>query len=135
MANINDKVIGNGMLFPIQLTQNSNGETGWYPVNGDPNLIKENISGILRYMVGQRIRQETFGTRIWECIEEPNVQALSFLIKDFLNSALTQWEGRIIIKDIQVSRVDSKMAVLITYSINGSGSSQYVNIEYDLTNT
>lgn len=135
MANIYEKVIGRGPLFPIQLTTNNQGKVGWYPVNGDPNLIKENISALLYYMIGQRIRQENFGTRLWECIEEPNVQALSFLIKDFLTSALTTWEDRIILQDIQTARVDSKINILVTYVINGTNSSQYINVEYDLTNT
>lgn len=135
MANIYEKLIGRGPLFPIQLTTNDQGKVGWYPVNGDPELIKENITALLYYMIGQRIRQENFGTRLWECIEEPNVQALSFLIKDFLTTALTQWEGRIILQDIQTARVDSKINILVTYVINGTNSSQYINVEYDLTNT
>ncbi len=135
MANIYKKLIGKGPLFPIQLTTNEQGKVGWYPVDGDPELIKENITALLYYMIGQRIRQETFGTRLWECIEEPNVQALSFLIKDFLTTALTTWEGRIILQDIQTARAGSKLNILVTYAINGTNSSQFINIEYDLTNT
>lgn len=135
MANIYKKLIGKGPLFPIQLTTNEQGKVGWYPVDGNPELIKENITALLYYMIGQRIRQETFGTRLWECIEEPNVQALSFLIKDFLTTALTTWEGRIILQDIQTARVGSKLNILVTYAINGTNSSQFINIEYDLTNT
>jgi phage baseplate assembly protein W len=135
MANIYKKLIGKGPLFPIQLITNEQGKVGWYPVDGDPELIKENITALLYYMIGQRIRQETFGTRLWECIEEPNVQALSFLIKDFLTTALTTWEGRIILQDIQTARAGSKLNILVTYAINGTNSSQFINIEYDLTNT
>lgn len=135
MANIYKKLIGKGPLFPIQLTTNEQSKVGWYPVDGDPELIKENITALLYYMIGQRIRQETFGTRLWECIEEPNVQALSFLIKDFLTTALTTWEGRIILQDIQTARAGSKLNILVTYAINGTNSSQFINIEYDLTNT
>lgn len=135
MANIYKKLIGKGPLFPIQLTTNEQGKVGWYPVDGDPELVKENITALLYYMIGQRIRQETFGTRLWECIEEPNVQALSFLIKDFLTTALTTWEGRIILQDIQTARAGSKLNILVTYAINGTNSSQFINIEYDLTNT
>lgn len=135
MANIYKKLIGKGPLFPIQLTTNEQGKVGWYPVDGDPELIKENITALLYYMIGQRIRQETFGTRLLECIEEPNVQALSFLIKDFLTTALTTWEGRIILQDIQTARAGSKLNILVTYAIDGTNSSQFINIEYDLTNT
>lgn len=134
MANLYENLIGKGMLFPIQLTQNEKGETGWYPVKGDPNLIKENLTALIYYMIGQRIRQENFGTRLWECIEEPNTQALAFLIKDFLTQAITSWEDRITIQSIDVARVGSKISILLTYVINGTNSSQYVNVEYE-TNT
>lgn len=133
MGNIYKKVIGRGPLFPIQLTKNEKGETGWYPVDGDPNLIRHNLTTLLQYMIGQRFRQEDFGTRLWECLEEPNTQALSFLIKDFLTSALNSWEGRITLQDISVARVDSKIDILIHYVINTTNSSQFINVEYDLT--
>lgn len=132
--NFYTNIIGKGITFPWYLTQNENGETGLYPVNGSFELIKHNISSLLYYMIGQRLRQENFGTRLWECIEEPNTQALSFLIKDFLGSALRTWEDRITIQDIEVARVDSKIRILITYVINGTNSSQYLAITYDYAN-
>ena len=129
--NLYNNLIGKGLLFPIQLTKNEKGKTGWYPVNGNPDLIKENLTALIYYMIGQRIRQESFGTRLWECIEEPNTQALAFLIKDFLIKAITSWEDRITIQDIKVARVSSKISILIIYVINGTNSSQYINVEYD----
>lgn len=76
-------LVGIGVTYPIQLTTNEKGERGWYPVNGDFKLIRDNISSILYYMIGQRFRQENFGSKLWQCIEEPNSQALSFIIKEF----------------------------------------------------
>ena len=35
MDNYFTDIIGKGVTFPIQLSRNENGETGWYPVNGD----------------------------------------------------------------------------------------------------
>lgn len=32
MENKNDLIIGKGVLFPIKLSQNKDGTTGWYPV-------------------------------------------------------------------------------------------------------
>ena len=79
--------IGSGGYFPIELTQaqdnkgnnlfidTNNGlkpKIGWYPIKGTTNLIKQNIISLLIYHIGQRFRQEEFGTRIYECLEEPN---------------------------------------------------------------
>lgn len=126
------KIIGKGVTFPINLTKNENGDVGWYPINGDSELIRQNLSSLIYYMIGQRIRQEEFGTRLWECIEEPNTQALSFLIKDFLIQAITTWEDRITIQDVEVARNDSGISILITYQINGTNSSQYISVDYNL---
>ena len=127
-------IIGKGILYPFNLQINSKGEMGIYPVDGSPDLIKENISALLYYMVGFRIRQEPFGTRLWECIEEPNTQALSFLIRDFLVSAISTYEDRVTITSVDVSRADCKINILISYRINNTDTSQYIGITYDLSN-
>ena len=121
MDNYFTDIIGKGMTFPIKLNRNENGETGWYPVNGD----------ILYYMIGQRFRQENFGNRLWECIEEPNSQALSFIIKEFIKTAIGTWEQRLTFKGIKVARVDAKVNIEVEYSINGTGSSQYLYLTYN----
>ena len=84
-------IVGKGILFPFTITKNESGLTGIYPVNGDFDLVRNNISSILYYLIGQRFRQENFGNRLWECIEEPNSQALSFIIKEFIKDAIGTW--------------------------------------------
>lgn len=129
--NFNTHRVGIGVTFPIQLTTNENGETGWYPVNGDTKLIRDNISSILYYMIGQRFRQENFGNRIWSCIEEPNTQALSFIIKEFIKQSIGAWEQRISLQDIQVAREGSKIHIEVTYVVNGTNTSNWLNLTYD----
>lgn len=131
MDNYFTKIIGRGVTFPIQLTRNEEGETGWYPVNGDMELVRNNISSILYYMIGQRFRQEGFGNRILECIEEPNSQALSFIIKEFIKTSIGTWEQRLTFKSISVTRIDAKVNIEIHYVINGTNSSQYLYVTYD----
>lgn len=131
MDNYFTNIIGKGVTFPIQLTRNEKGETGWYPVNGDMELVRNNISSILYYMIGQRFRQEDFGNRIMECIEEPNSQALSFIIKEFIKTSIGTWEQRLTFKSISVTRVDAKINIEIHYVVNGTNSSQYLYVTYD----
>lgn len=101
------------------------------PSNGDFKLIRDNISAILYYMIGQRFRQENFGSKLWQCIEEPNSQALSFIIKEFLKQAIGAWEQRITFQSITVTRVDAKIHIEVAYVVNGTNSSQYLDITYD----
>lgn len=124
-------LVGIGVTFPIQLSRNENGETGWYPVNGDFKLIRDNIRSVLYYNLGQRFRQEEFGNRLWQCIEEPNTQALTFFIKELLKQSVEVWEQRITFKDIQITRKDAEIHIEVSYVINGTNTSQYLNIVYD----
>ena len=45
--NQNIAAIGIGAIFPIELKENNQGQTGWYPVYGDSKLIEENIKALL----------------------------------------------------------------------------------------
>lgn len=132
MDNLYTKVIGKGVLFPIQLTKNEKGEVGWYPVNGDINLLYNNLSALLWYDIGQRIRQEDFGTRLWECIEEPNTQALSFLVRDFIKQSFDKYEFRITFLDAKTSRRDAEIHIEMRYKLNETGETKTSQATFDL---
>lgn len=132
MDNLYTKVMGKGVLFPIQLTKNEKGEVGWYPVNGNINLLYNNLSALLWYDIGQRIRQEDFGTRLWECIEEPNTQALSFLVRDFIKQSFDKYESRITFLDAKTSRKDAKIHIEMRYKLNETGETKTSQATFDL---
>lgn len=134
LLNPNEVYIGSGLTFPIELSQNELGLTGWYPVVGDTKLIQNNLESLISYQIGQRFREEIFGTRLWECIEEPNTQALNYLVDQFIKEAIRTWEDRITHKSTVVSRESSKLFVEYTYVINGTGSINTGNLEYDINN-
>ena len=131
MANILEKIIGSGVLYPIKLEQNSSGQTGWYPVTGTPDLILHNINSVIQYELGFRIRQEDFGTRLWECIEEPNTQAQAFLVYQFVRQALVKWENRIVITGTKLFREGTKLTIQINYSIKNTNQTDTVSATYE----
>lgn len=134
--NIYEKIIGTGVLYPITLSRNSNGKVGWYPVKGDKALITENINALLLYTIGERFRQEDFGTRLWECLEEPNTQAQAFLINTFLKESISDWEDRITYQYSSITRKDTKLYIRIYYTINKSNITSTLDAVYDnITNT
>ena len=132
MANILEKIIGSGVLFPIILTENTRGETGWYPVTGTPDLILHNINSVIQYEIGSRIRQEDFGSRLWECIEEPNTQAQAFLVNQFVKQALTKWENRISITKTELIRQNTKLSIVIHYTVKDTNIGDVVGATYEL---
>lgn len=134
--NLYEKVVGNGMVYPIVLGTNSEHKTGWYPVIGDTKLISDNLNALLQYTIGERFRQEDFGTRLWECIEEPNTQAQAFLINTFLKEAISLYEDRINYKESIISRSGNKLHIEMHYILKQSNEEKSLNITYDnLTNS
>lgn len=134
--NIYEKIIGNGMTYPIVLGTNQDKKTGWYPINGSSDLITENLNALLQYSIGERFRQEDFGTRIWECIEEPNTQAQAFLINTFLKEAIASYEDRINYKESIISREGNNLHIEMRYTLKQSNEEKSLNINYNnLTNS
>lgn len=134
--NIYEKIIGNGMTYPIVLGTNSDKKTGWYPTKGSSELITNNLNALLQYSIGERLRQEDFGTRIWECIEEPNTQAQAFLINTFLKEAIASYEDRINYKESVISRKGNNLHIEMRYTLKQSNEENVLNINYNnLTNS
>lgn len=129
--NILEKSIGSGVLFPIEIEENSEGNTGWYPKEGTQDLIIHNINSVLQYELGFRIRQEDFGTRLWECIEEPNIQAQAFLVNQFLKEALIKFESRIMITKTEIIRQGTSLKLALTYSIKNTDVVDQISVTYE----
>ena len=134
MENIYENIVGSGVLFPIVLTKNEHNQYGWYPVKGDVKLIENNLEALFIHQIGTKFREEDFGTRLWECLEESNTQAQAFLVNEFMKEAFDEWEERIIYKGTQVQRAGSRLELIFTYQLNGSSSSKTGTLTYDASN-
>ena len=145
--------VGVGAMFPITLTTpvdadgneeyveimvngtvTSVKKVGWYPSTG-LNLVKQNVTSIFIYQIGERFRQENFGSRLWECIEEPNTDLLSYMAAKFVRESLLLWESRIVGLEVTCTREGSKLFIKIRFSV-GNSSVEEAIVEYDnLTNS
>ena len=130
--NANIAAIGIGAIFPIELEENDQGQTGWYPVYGDSKLIEENIKALLLYEIGQRLRQEDVGTRLIEVLEEPNTSALSFLIREYIMKALNKYESRVLITKISSTRLNQKLHILLEFKIIELNLDSFIEAQYNL---
>lgn len=131
----NEILIGNGMLFPIKLTQNDLGETGWYPVKGDLELIKNNLRTLVECHIGQRFRQEYYGTRIWECLEEPAIPMLLYMVNYFIQETISLWEPRISFSKVEGYMKGSEIYLELRYILSGYTEEQSLEIQFnDISN-
>lgn len=153
MANYNQlNTIGSGAYFPIKLEQalGSDGKQesvqlpdgrvvpkiGWYILRGDVALIKQNLTAILTYQIGQRFRQEDFGSRTWECLEEPNTSALNLMIKNFVKDGIAAWEPRITaLKVLALKPTKESIRLLIYFKVQDSQRIEELNFQYNLNNS
>ena len=130
--NQNIAAIGIGAIFPIELKENNQGQTGWYPVYGDSKLIEENIKALLLYEIGQRLRQEDFGTKLIEVLEEPNTSALSFLVREYIMQALAKYESRVVVTKISSTRLNQKLHTLLEFRIVELNQDSFLEAQYNL---
>nr|WP_325299716.1 GPW/gp25 family protein [uncultured Dysosmobacter sp.] len=153
MANYNQlNSIGSGAYFPIKLEQalGSDGKPesvqlpdgrvvpkiGWYILRGDVALIKQNLTAILTYQIGQRFRQEDFGSRTWECLEEPNTSALNLMIRNFVKDGIAAWEPRITaLKVLALKPTKESIRLLIYFKVQDSQRIEELNFQYNLNNS
>lgn len=135
MATLNNsKTIGAGPYFPITLTENSQGKIGWAILDGSQDLIKQNITSIMNYHLGEMIFEDYFGNPIDDLLEEPNTEDVDFLVKKYLVSAVESWEPRIIINQCILTREDSKLHIGITYQVLNTQSVGEIDFTYNPKN-
>lgn len=153
MANYNQlNTIGSGAYFPIKLEQSVGKDgkpesvqlpdgrvvpkIGWYILQGDVALIKQNLTAILTYQIGQRFRQEDFGSRTWECLEEPNTSALNLMIRNFVKDGIAAWEPRITaLKVLALKPTKESIRLLIYFKVQDSQRIEELNFQYNLNNS
>lgn len=153
MANYNQlNTIGSGAYFPIKLEQSVGKDgkpesvqlpdgrvvpkIGWYILRGDVALIKQNLTAILTYQIGQRFRQEDFGSRTWECLEEPNTSALNLMIRNFVKDGIAAWEPRITaLKVLALKPTKESIRILIYFKVQDSQRIEELNFQYNLNNS
>jgi phage baseplate assembly protein W len=112
-----NKYIGSGLKFPIEI--DSKGAP--VIVTGD-ELIKSSIRTIISYPKGFRFFNNEFGCRVEELLGEPNDDILSELVQLFIRDSISQYEKRIRVLEVQVTRKNTdSMEVLLRYEILASG--------------
>lgn len=125
--NIKDQAIGSGVLFPFEVTT-VDGKSGVYPVTGKVDLIENNITSLMVYPRGFKFRQEEFGNILETYLEEPNTQALAFLIKANISSIIRAYEPRVELSKISTQQYESWIKAQIHFNISGTPLPAYTEV-------
>lgn len=136
------RLIGSGADFPIKLTPalDTNGNQmitpegepmmGWHILEGDVQLIQQSLKNIIYTLLGQRIRQEGFGCRVHEVLEEPNNRVIQHLTSKFVTESILQWEPRLSFVKVESVSEFNKIEMEIHYKLANATDGEHI---YSLT--
>ncbi|MEM8858094.1 MAG: GPW/gp25 family protein [Chloroflexota bacterium] len=116
---MNDKIIGSGWSFPIQV-----GKSGGIALSSLSAEIEQSIKIILQTPIGQRIMRPTFGSRLHELVFQPNNAQTAAAAGRYVEEALGMWEPR-----IDVVQVD------VQPNQHQDGSALLIQIQYQIRHT
>ena len=94
----NREYIGQGLAFPLQV--NPRGEIA---IASGERDIEQSIHIILGTIIGERVMRPEFGCRIHELVFAPHNAATEGLAELYVKEALTRWEPRIEVTDVETA--------------------------------
>ncbi len=100
--------LGRGWAFPIVATRD--GSIGY--VDGAA-AIEQGLNLVLGTSPGERVMRPEFGCGIWELVMEPNTAQLHGRLQTRVRQALTRWEPRIDVLDVQVASPPEQLNMLL----------------------
>jgi phage baseplate assembly protein W len=113
---MSNKFIGTGITFPLVVNTN-----GGIDIMGNTEILEASIKTLLYWPIRQRFFNESFGSKLFAVLEEPNDNIAKALIRTFTFEVLNRWEKRIITKDVSILSSDYKTVNLqITYIIRST---------------
>jgi phage baseplate assembly protein W len=84
----------------------------------DDEHIRDLIEEVLFTTPGERVNRPTFGSGVLQLIFAPNSEALAAATQMTVQGALQLWLGDLIqIESVDVQSVDSKLQVLVQYTV------------------
>jgi phage baseplate assembly protein W len=107
-------LIGTGWKFPVKL--NSRGGLSW---SSGPDRIREAIWIVLATAPGERVMRPGFGAGAQNHVFDPNSSVSRARLAADIRDALTRWEPRISLVNVDVRQGDepSRVDVTIDYAI------------------
>jgi phage baseplate assembly protein W len=127
-----NKRIGQGLAFPIQLDSN-----GRAVVSGGSELINSSLRSILYWLVGTRFMLGEFGSMVYQLLHQPTDSVLVGLIRTYVIDAITKWEKRITLKQVNFKIIsDTEVNIELVYTLaNSTTQGSFVFPFYTKINT
>jgi phage baseplate assembly protein W len=123
---VDDVFLGTGWAFPIRP-----GTQGRLHYESDEGKIRQSIWIILGTASGERVMRPEFGCGIHDLVFEANTPMLHGLLRVKVREALTRWEPRIDVMEVEVEAPPDRsnlLAIRIVYRIRANNA--FFNLVY-----
>ena len=112
-----------GIAFPFGKSQ-----TSFPEAVSDEDLVRQSIVQIVTTAKGERLMRPDFGSSAMSFIFENNNDLLAELIREDITTAITKFEPRAIVRDVQTVRDDNEVTITIIYVVVLTGNQDSVAI-------
>jgi phage baseplate assembly protein W len=121
-------IIGQGWKFPIRV--NAKGGLDW---SNGPSRIQQAIWVVISTSLGERVMRPKFGSGAADFIFEPNSPAKRAALATQIQNALTTWEPRITVNQVNVTAsTDQPGMVLASIGYTIRSTNELFNMVYPL---
>jgi hypothetical protein len=117
---MSQEVLGVGWSFPLKLNEDKEIALSRYEDD-----VREAIWIILSTAPGERVMRPDFGCGIYEYVFAPNDTHTAGLVRFHVEDALTRWEPRIDLQEVQVQsdpRDPALLLISIDYTVRATDS-------------
>lgn len=119
-------LIGKRVGFPFRLNDRNR-----ISLIGDDTAIRQSIFLIIHTIPGERVMRPTFGCEIHALIFAPANEETVILAERYVREALTRWEPRITLDNIQVAAGNSSYGeIVINITYRHKGENDIRNLVY-----
>lgn len=94
----------------------------------DEDLVRQSIVQIITTSKGERVMRPDFGSNAMSFVFENNNDLLAELIREEVTTAITKFEPRAIVRDVQTSSADNEVTITVIYVVVLTGKQDSVAV-------
>lgn len=112
-----------GIAFPFGKSATS------FPASTeDEDLVRQSVVQIVTTSKGERVMRPDFGSNAMSFVFENNNDLLAELIREEVTTAITKFEPRVIVRDVQTSRDSNEVTITVIYVVVLTGKQDSVAV-------
>jgi len=107
-----------GLLFPVDCAG-----LGRFGIARGTDKLEQGMKVILQTYPGERVMRPDFGCRLRDFVFEPITDSFSARLADEIERAITVWEPRVLVEDVEVrpdQSVDGLVQIVISYRVRST---------------